>query len=80
MEMEMLAQKASGDYWEVPPPSPENLCLGLCLAGGDLCMGLVQPSTPLSSRGGLLNSHPAQQAPVTLQPWLSEMRQSHRAI
>lgn len=29
------------DYWEVPPPSLENVCLGLCLAVGDPCMELL---------------------------------------
>lgn len=37
MEVEMLAQKASGNYWEVHPLSLENLCL----AAGDPCMGLL---------------------------------------
>lgn len=55
----MLAQKASGDYWKVHPPSLENLsgsvsCCWRSLDGAAVALlcnwGIVDPSPALPSR------------------------------
>lgn len=40
VEVEMVAEKASGDYWEVHPPSLENLS-GSVSCCWRSCMGLL---------------------------------------
>lgn len=73
VEVEMLAEKASGDYWGVHPPSLENL------SGSVSCCwrSLHGAAVTLLYNWGIGDPCPAQHARVTLEAVRNE--QSHWA-